>query len=167
MELHINGRLSTDSTEIANEFNRYFIQSVEELAICFEPIQLPQNAINDTPSSFYISEVDEDKISQIINQLNNSRAKDIFGMDTAFVKKYSACLLKPLVNLINVQWGKKVFSQPPIVQVLPLKKMREACNTYDFHHMYTSTMRDKIRKKNPENHIVGFLKNLFANYGGK
>ncbi len=27
-------------------------------------------------------------------------------------------------------------------------------------------MRDKIRKKNPENHIVGFLKNLFANYGG-
>ncbi len=44
----------------------------------------------------------------------------------------------------NVQWGKKVFSQPPIVQVLPLKKMREACN---FHHRYTSTMRDKIRKK--------------------
>uniref|UniRef100_A0A672T6F9 SAM and SH3 domain containing 3 n=1 Tax=Sinocyclocheilus grahami TaxID=75366 RepID=A0A672T6F9_SINGR len=47
-------------------------------------------------------------------------------------------------------WGKKVFSQPPIVQVLPLKKMREACN---FHHRYTSTMRDKMRKKNPENHI--------------
>ncbi len=44
---------------------------------------------------------------------------------------------------IYIQWGKKVFSQPPIVQVLPLKKMREACN---FHHRYTSTMRDKIRK---------------------
>ncbi len=66
---------------------------------------------------------------------------------------------------VYIQWGKKVFGQPPIVQVLPLKKMREACN---FHHRYTSTMRDKIRKKNnPENHIVGFLKNLFANYGGK
>ncbi|KAK3541668.1 hypothetical protein QTP86_034731 [Hemibagrus guttatus] len=25
-----------------------------------------------------------------------------------------------------LSWGKKVFSQPPIVQVLPLKKMREA-----------------------------------------
>ncbi len=43
---------------------------------------------------------------------------------------------------IYTQWGKKVFSQPPIVQVLPLKMMREACN---FHHRYTSTMRDKIR----------------------
>ena len=55
----------------------------------------------------------------------------------------------------QLQWGKKVFGQPPIVQVLPLKKMREAC------------MTDKMRKKNPENHIVGFLMNLFANYGGK
>ncbi len=65
---------------------------------------------------------------------------------------------------IYIQWGKKVFSQPPIVQVLPLKKMRKACN---FHHRYTSTIRDKIRKENPENHILGFFKNLFANYGGK
>ena len=43
-------------------------------------------------------------------------------------------------------------------------KRREACN---FHHRYTSTMTDKTRRKNPENHIVGFLMNLFANYGGK
>ncbi len=35
---------------------------------------------------------------------------------------------------IYIQWGKKVFSQPPIVQVLRLKKMREACN---FHLRYT------------------------------
>ncbi len=42
-------------------------------------------------------------------------------------------LSKNMYN-INIQWGKKVFSQPPIVQVLPLKKMREACN---FHHRYT------------------------------
>uniref|UniRef100_A0A4W5NQL2 Ig-like domain-containing protein n=1 Tax=Hucho hucho TaxID=62062 RepID=A0A4W5NQL2_9TELE len=34
-------------------------------------------------------------------------------------------------------------------------------------HQYTSTMTDKMRKKNPENHIVGFLMNLLANYGGK
>ena len=43
--------------------------------------------------------------------------------------------------------AKKVFSQPPIVQVLPLKKMREACN---FHYRYTSTMTDNKIKINPE-----------------
>ena len=66
--------------------------------------------------------------------------------------------------MLKIQWGKKVFSQPPVVPVLPLKKMRVACN---FHHGYTSTMTDKMRKTNPENHIVGFLMNLFANYDGK
>uniref|UniRef100_A0A4W5P6P5 Toll-like receptor 22 n=1 Tax=Hucho hucho TaxID=62062 RepID=A0A4W5P6P5_9TELE len=64
-----------------------------------------------------------------------------------------------LTSLKILQWGKKVFSQPPIVQVLSLKKMREACN---FHHRYTSTMTDKMRKENPENHIVGFVMNLFS-----
>jgi hypothetical protein len=62
----------------------------------------------------------------------------------------------------NLQRGKKVFSQPPSVQVLPLKMMRPV-----IYHRHTSTMTDKIRKKNPENHIVGFFINLFANYGGK
>ena len=38
----------------------------------------------------------------------------------------------------HIQWGKKVFSQPPIVQVLPLKKMREACNLRHAH-TYTHT----------------------------
>jgi hypothetical protein len=47
------------------------------------------------------------------------------------------------------------------VQVLPLKEMREACN---FDHFNYDRQNEK---KNPENHIVGFLMNLFANYGGK
>jgi len=51
---------------------------------------------------------------------------------------------KPPQHKSTYTVGQKIFSQPPIVQVLPLKKMREACN---FHHRYTSTMRDKIRKK--------------------
>uniref|UniRef100_A0A3B4B872 Immunoglobulin V-set domain-containing protein n=1 Tax=Periophthalmus magnuspinnatus TaxID=409849 RepID=A0A3B4B872_9GOBI len=37
--------------------------------------------------------------------------------------------------------GQEVFIQPRIVQVLPLKKMREACN---FHYSFTSTMRDRM-----------------------
>ncbi len=60
-------------------------------------------------------------------------------LDLGNAKCFNLCL-----KLGSIQWGKKVFSQPPIVQVLPLKKMREACN---FHHRYTSTMRDKIIKE--------------------
>uniref|UniRef100_A0AAZ3R5I6 Transposase n=1 Tax=Oncorhynchus tshawytscha TaxID=74940 RepID=A0AAZ3R5I6_ONCTS len=54
------------------------------------------------------------------------------------------CMYVCMYACMYIQWGKKVFSQPPIVQVLLLKNMREACN---FHHRYTSTMTDKIRRK--------------------
>ena len=54
-----------------------------------------------------------------------------------------------MCSITEVQWGKKVFSQPPIVQVLTLKKMRGACNC---HRRYTSTMTDKIRKKSRKSH---------------
>jgi hypothetical protein len=50
---------------------------------------------------------------------------------------------------------RSIYSQPPIVQVLPLKKERPV-----IFIMGTN----KIRK---ENHIVGFLIHVFANYGGK
>ncbi len=63
-----------------------------------------------------------------------------------------------------IQWGKKVFSQPPIVQVLPLKKMREACN---FHHRYTSTMRDKIRKKKSRKSHCRIFKEFICKLGWK
>ena len=62
----------------------------------------------------------------------------------------------------TLEQNKKLFSQPPIVQFLPLKKMREACNV---HHRDTSTMTDKMRKNIQK--IVGFFMNLFAYYGGK
>lgn len=43
----------------------------------------------------------------------------------------------------SIQWGIKVYSGLPIVQVIPTKRMREACH---FHESYSSTMRDKMRK---------------------
>jgi len=58
----------------------------------------------------------------------------------------------------EIQWGQKSAT------VLLFRMMREVCN---FHRRYTSTMRDKMRKKISGNHNVGFLNNLFVNYGGK
>ena len=61
---------------------------------------------------------------------------------------------------VCIQWGKKVFSQPPIVQVLPLKKMREACN---FDHRYTSSMT----MINSLKILQGDFQNFFSNFVGQ
>ncbi len=96
------------------------------LHFIFQAIQLPGFSFQDLLIFLIV-------LFKLCMQNNNKTRSELQGNKTmnAFLDHY-------------VQWGKKVFSQPPIVQVLPLKKMREACN---FHHRYTSTMRDKIRKK--------------------
>ncbi len=79
----------------------------------------------------------------LIHEFHNLSGITEINFSTTFIIYWDAPVYEYKYRLY-IQWGKKVFSQPPIVQVLPLKKMREA---YNFHHRFTSTMRDKIRKK--------------------
>jgi hypothetical protein len=69
-----------------------------------------------------------------------------------------------VIFLLFYSGAKKYLVSQQLCKFSHFSQMREACN---FHHRYTSTVTDKIRGKNPENHIVGFLINLLANYGGK
>ena len=111
-ELEVNGVISTDSTEIANEFNNYFIQSAEELAENFDPAKLSQVIITtDSSQSFYIKEVDQEKVGKIINKLSNSKSKDLFGLDTALIKTHSSTLIKPITHLINLSIRTGKFPQ--------------------------------------------------------
>ena len=101
-ELEVNGVNSTDNSAIANEFNNLFKRSVEELAENFEPaiLSLPTNS---EPSKlFHIKEVSQEKTLKIINKLNASKAKDAFGLDTAFIKTRCSVLVKPITHLVNL-----------------------------------------------------------------
>lgn len=53
-----------------------------------------------------------------------------------FLKVVKGVLSFPMCFFfVHTQCGKEVFSQPSIVQILPLRKMRKTC---DFPHRYTS-----------------------------
>lgn len=53
----------------------------------------------------------------------------------------------------RIMRGKKVISQPPIVQVIPIKMITEVCN---FHHKYTSTRERHNRGKKQGMHCKIF-----------
>ncbi len=97
-------------------------------------------------SAGFVSQTSDSGLIIMVEQLQWRVSHDaIYSFAVSICRSNSYKLWEQYIYIyyIYIQWGKKVFSQPPIVQVLPLKKMREACN---FHHRYTSTMRDKIRK---------------------
>ena len=102
-ELMINGQPSTDAALIACEFNNFFIDSVEELAKTFGPtIVTSSDKVEDLPNSFFIREVDESKIEKILQKLSASKAKDVYSINTAFIKQHSAIIIKPLTRLVNL-----------------------------------------------------------------
>lgn len=100
-ELNINGIVSNERTEIANQFNRFFIQSAEELADNFQPVQL-KHILRDQTTYFCIKEVDQSETAEVFKQLRKSKAKDNFGLDTAFIKKHSSLLLMPVTHVVNL-----------------------------------------------------------------
>lgn len=78
-ELNIDGIVSNERTEIANHFNRFYIQSAEELADNFQPVQL-KHILRDQTTSFCIKEVDQRETAEVFRQLRQSKAKDNFGL---------------------------------------------------------------------------------------
>ncbi len=84
---------------------------MEELATNFKPIELSETSVNDTANSFSITQTDQGKVQQIINQLHNSKTKDIFGLDTDFIKKYSDTLIRPITHMINLSINAGEFPQ--------------------------------------------------------
>lgn len=131
-KLNINGVVNNDSLEIANEFNSYFIHSVEQLAANFIPIPLTCNDLEDLPSSFNITQADQNKFHKGIGHLNGSKAKDIFDLDASLIKKRSTTLLQPISYLVNLSIKNCEFPQSfKSAVVTPIFKsgaVDEACN---------------------------------------
>ncbi len=133
--LHCKGFIEIKLQYLANHWS----WSVDFECFCLSTIwyelQAKEWPIVNQPTEVLIYQLGSGEgIRTLLTQKGTSLGKEVTVSPALVYKK----------KYIYIQWGKKVFSQPPIVQGLPLKKMREACN---FHHRYTLTMRDKIRKK--------------------
>lgn len=78
-ELKIEGSNISDPAQVANEFNLFFIQSVQDLASKFsnESISDNLNTINKTiDNSFIISEVNSTTVHKAISDLNTTFSRD-------------------------------------------------------------------------------------------
>lgn len=89
----------------------FFIQSIKELEKNFESVSLPDVTVRDTSAPFHIKEADQDKIGKMINKLINTKAKDMFVLDTALIKKHSSTLIRPITRLVNLSIRAGKFPQ--------------------------------------------------------
>ena len=52
-------------------------------------------------SSFTLTQTNGTKVDKCITTLSNSKAKDIYGLDTALIKKNKETITSPITQLIN------------------------------------------------------------------
>lgn len=108
LQLKINGVIIHESFEIAENFNNYFLNSVQELAGTF--INSICASIFDCDETFFkLNYIAEGSVSKYILYLNKSKTKDIFGIDTAFLKEYNHILAPVLTKVINQSISESTF----------------------------------------------------------
>lgn len=105
--LNINGKIIDDSFVIATNFNEYFLNIAQTSVQNFQIVH-PPLIINDK-SDFNLSLITKTKVEKIITVLNNSKAKDIYGLDTSFLKQQKEILSDPLTKMINQSISEGIF----------------------------------------------------------
>lgn len=111
LEININNVLVRDPLAIATEMNAYFINSVSEITQQFAPIEHVNYPDNYSLTAFKIDEISDVDVLSIINSLNHSKAKDVHGFDTHFLKLYKDSLISPIKHLLNLSFRQSVV--PP------------------------------------------------------
>lgn len=93
-------------------------------------------------------------------QLNNSKAKDIFGMDALFLKKYSAILISPLLHLINlsIKEGKFPHSYKMAI-ITPIYKSGALIDSSNYRPISILPAMSKVLEKVIANQLMIYLEN--------
>ncbi len=101
LELKINTELVTNPIIISTELNTFFLDSVYEITQSFNSPSYSICSINYAQTIFQLQEISEIEVANTISGLKNSKAMDIYGLDTNFLKRHKETLLQPIAFLIN------------------------------------------------------------------
>ena len=130
----INGTLVEDRRTIANAFNTFFTSIASKMNAKLDNFEdgIPINAIpkfteympSSTPSSMYMSHCTTEEVSEIISQLNNSKASDI---SARILKKCSDIISPILSQFYNSFMDKAIFPEIlKVGQISPIFKKGDA-----------------------------------------
>ncbi|KAK0142318.1 putative RNA-directed DNA polymerase from transposon X-element [Merluccius polli] len=147
-ELKVNGILTLDHDVIANTFNSFFIDSVEELAQSFSSSNWTCTPINDDKPIFRIGEITESAVVEIMSSLRDSKAKDAYNMDTTFLKTHKDALVCPIVQLINLSIKQCIFpSNWKKAVVTPIFKAGDQSNVSNYRPISILPVVSKVAEK--------------------
>ncbi|MGB1899487.1 MAG: reverse transcriptase family protein, partial [Candidatus Kariarchaeum pelagius] len=125
-EFHINNNRVDDKNEIANHFNKYFLNIGQNLAadINYTGNQNFTTYLNKTINAeFSFSHVTPNQIEKVVNNLNNKHSSGADGISTIILKKILKPILPALTLIVNQTLSTGIFPDKlKVAKIIPLYK---------------------------------------------
>ena len=113
---------------------------------------------NPNEHSFYVNETNPHEISQIIKDLKNSSAADIYDITTKFVKLASSSITRNLAILFNRSINGGIFPQLfKIAKVVPLFKNDSPLTVSNYRPISLLPIISKIFERLMYNRLISFI----------
>ena len=153
----ITDKLVTDSKEIANGFNNYFVSIGLLLANDIRCSVNPMSYVKSIQNSIVIVNISCLEVERVISSLKNSSA----GWDeipTFVAKKCVYSYLIPLTYLINRSFIEGVFPEElKLARVVPFLKAGDPSQIANYRPIYVLTFFSKVFEKSMYNCILKFM----------
>lgn len=172
ISLNINGNTVSNSVDVANEFNQFFLTIVDRLNIHkskpnnFNALDFAKffNSKQVTESMF-VSNVTELDLINVISSLKNRISPGIDNISSSLIKKVYPQIINVLLFLINLSFEKGIFPEKlKVAVVIPLHKQGSKNNCNNFRPISLLSSFSKIYEKLMKQKLVGFLEktNFFS-----
>jgi len=153
----IENRTISDSTEIANSFNNFFVTIGPQLAEKINSTISPMSYVTYVPNSIVIFDVTCTEVKQVISSLKNSSA----GWDdipTSIAKKCIDNFIEPLTYLINSSLSEGIFPMElKLARVVPIFKAGDPSRITNYRPISVLSFFSRVFEKIMYNHVLNFM----------
>ena len=157
MHFNINNESVSNSTDIAESFNNFFVSIGPQLAENISCETNPLTYVNNIERSIVILDVTCEEIKGVIHSLNNSSS----GWDeipTFLVKICVDSFIEPLTYLVNYSISEGIFpSELKLARVVPIFKSGDPSLITNYRPISVLSIFSKVFEKVMYNHIISFM----------
>ena len=157
--LEDNG-LITDSKEVANRFNNYFVNIAEKLSdkIINKNTKFQDYLKNPNMSRLFLNETTPDEIVKIINTLDPKKSGDIYSISPEYVISAKQAVAHHLTIIFNRSIREGCFPQAmKTAKIIPLHKGNSVLSVSNYRPISLLPIFSKIFERLVYNRLIDFI----------
>ena len=158
-----NNKTYTNKIDIANEFNHIFTETGPNLAEniqCTTVNNITKFLKNKNTNGFRFTEIQEESVSQIINNLPNKNSYGCDGISSKLLKLIEPDIVKPLTLLINQVLNTGQFPDKlKVAKVIPIFKKNDPTLFTNYRPISLLPVISKVLERIMNNQLLMYFTN--------